>query len=105
MLAQHCELVSRDARRIELNLPRAHERLLEKTYQERVKAALQSRFGAGVQVSIKVGESQGTSPVEIAERDRQRSQARAIAEIEQDPFVRELVENFDARVNAIKPLQ
>ena len=107
MLAQHCELVSRDARRIELNLPRAHERLLEKTYQERLKAALQSRFGAGVQVSIKVGESQGTSPVEIAERDRQRSQARAIAEIEQDPFVRDLVENFDARVNetSIKPLQ
>ena len=107
MLAQHCELVSRDVKRIQLNLPRAHERLLEKAYQERLKAALQSRFGAGVHVAIKIGESQGTSPVEIAERDRQVSQSRAIAEIEQDPFVRDLVENFDARVNetSIKPLQ
>ena len=107
MLAQHCELVRRDAQRIELNLPRAHERLLEKTYQERLKAALRARLGAGVHVSIKVGESQGTSPVDVAERDRQRSHARAIAEIEQDPFVRDLVENFDARVNetSIKPLQ
>ncbi len=105
MLAQHCELVSRDARLIELRLPRAHERLLEKPYQERVKAALQARFGATVHVSITVGESGGNSPVEIAERERQRKEARAISEIEQDPFVRELVEDMDARVNSIKPLQ
>jgi DNA polymerase-3 subunit gamma/tau len=88
-------------------LPKAHERLLEKSYQERLKAALQKRYGAGVQVSITVGEGSGNSPAEIADRERQRNQVRAIAEIEQDPFVRELVENFDARVNesSIKPIQ
>ncbi len=58
-------------------------------------------------VSITLGESSGNSPAEIADRERQRNQVRAIAEIEQDPFVRELVENFDARVNeaSIKPIQ
>jgi DNA polymerase-3 subunit gamma/tau len=107
MLAQHCELVKRDAKAIELKLPRAHERLLEKAYQERLKAALQKRYGPDVQVSIGVGEGTGNSPAEISDRERQRSQARAIAEIEQDPFVRDLVENFDARVNesSIKPIQ
>ena len=107
MLAQHCELVKLDPRRIELKLPRAHERLLEKGYQERLKAALQKRYGAAVHVAITVGESSGNSPAEIADRERQRNQVRAIAEIEQDPFVRELVENFDARVNeaSIKPIQ
>ena len=107
MLAQHCELASRDERRIDLKLPRTHERLLEKVYQDRLKAALKARFGAAVHVSITVGESTGSSPVETAERDRQQAHAKAIAEIEQDPFVRELVENFDARVNeaSIKPLQ
>ncbi|HEY0337384.1 MAG TPA: DNA polymerase III subunit gamma/tau [Burkholderiales bacterium] len=107
MLAQHCELRRRDASRIELTLPKAHERLLEKAYQERLKAALQKRFGESVHVSISVGEGSGNSPVAIAQRERDRQQARAIADIEQDPFVRELVENFDARVNesSIKPLQ
>jgi DNA polymerase-3 subunit gamma/tau len=107
MLANHCELVKLDDKRIELMLPKAHERLLEKSYQERLKAALQKRYGAGVQVSIAIGEGSGNSPAEIADRERQRNQVRAIAEIEQDPFVRELVENFDARVNesSIKPIQ
>ncbi|MGZ5146084.1 MAG: DNA polymerase III subunit gamma/tau C-terminal domain-containing protein, partial [Burkholderiales bacterium] len=107
MLAQHCELTRREDTRIELMLPKAHERLLEKAYQERLKAALQKRFGEGVQVSITVGDGSGNSPVAIAQRSRERDQARAIADIEQDPFVRELVENFDARVNesSIKPLQ
>ena len=107
MLAQHCELVKLDAHRIELKLPRAHERLLEKAYQERLKGALQKRYGADVQVSIAVGDTGGNSPAEIADRERQRSQVRAIAEIEKDPFVRDLVENFDARVNeaSIKPIQ
>jgi DNA polymerase III subunit gamma/tau len=107
MLAQHCELVKLEPKRITLKLPRAHERLLEKAYQERLKAALQKRYGTDVHVSIMVGESSGNSPAEIADRERQRNQVRAIAEIEQDPFVRELVENFDARVNeaSIKPIQ
>jgi DNA polymerase III subunit gamma/tau len=107
MLAQHCELVKLEPQRIELKLPRAHERLLEKAYQERLKGALQKRYGADVHISITIGESSGNSPAEIADRERQRNQVRAIAEIEQDPFVRELVENFDARVNeaSIKPIQ
>ena len=107
MLAQHCELVRREDRRIELMLPKTHERLLEKAYQERLKAALQNRFGADVQVTMKVGEGSGNSPVAIAQRERERQQAKAIADIEQDPFVRELVENFDARVNesSIKPIE
>ena len=107
MLAQHCELTRRDAGRIELTLPKAHERLLEKAYQERLKTALQRRFGETVHVSICLGDGSGNSPVVIAQRERDRQQARAIADIEQDPFVRELVENFDARVNesSIKPLQ
>jgi DNA polymerase-3 subunit gamma/tau len=105
MLAQHCEMVRVDDQRLDLVLAKAHERLLEKAYQERLKGALQKHFGAGLHVSIRVGEANGTSPVAIAQRERDRQQVRAIAEIEQDPFVRELVEDMDARVNSIKPLQ
>ncbi|HSN41641.1 MAG TPA: DNA polymerase III subunit gamma/tau [Burkholderiales bacterium] len=107
MLAQHCELVSRDETRVTLRLAKAHERLLEKAYEDKLRAALQRYFGGTPRLSISVGEGDGNSPAEIANRDNQQRQARAIAEIEQDPFVRELVENFDARVieSTIKPLR
>ncbi len=107
MLAQHCELVSRDASRIELIIAKAHERLLDKPYQDKLKAALQQHFGNSLRLSISVGEGSGNSPAEIGDRTTQQHQAEAIAEIEQDPFVRELVENFDARVveSTIKPIK
>ena len=49
----------------------------------------------------------GRPPAAIADRERQQRQERAVAGIEGDPFVRELVENFDARVieSSIKPAQ
>ncbi len=107
MLAQHCELVSHDETRIELCLAKAHERLLEKAYQDKLKAALQHHFGGSPRLSISVGGENGNSPADIANRDHQQRQAQAIAEIERDPFVRELVENFDARVveSTIKPIR
>jgi len=107
MLAQHCELRAREEGRIELGIARTHEKLLEKSYQEKLKAALQRHFGSGLRVVIRVGDGNGDSLAEIADREKRQRQTRAIAEIEQDPFVRELVENFDARVNesTIKPIQ
>jgi DNA polymerase-3 subunit gamma/tau len=109
MLAQHCELVSRDATRIELTIAKGHERLLDKPYQDKLKAALQQRFGAALRVTIRIGagDGGGNSPAELADREKQQRQAQAVAEIEQAPFVRELVENFDARIieATIKPIQ
>ena len=106
MLAQHCELRHFDSTRIQLILARPHERLLEKAYQERLKSALQKRYGLDLKLSITVGEAGENTPVAIAQRERDAQQSKAIADIEQDPFVRELVDQFDARVNesSIKPL-
>jgi DNA polymerase-3 subunit gamma/tau len=107
MLAQHCELVSRSDTHVELAISKVHERLLDKPYQDRLKAALRQRFGGGLKITIGVGNGNGNSPAELADREREQRQAQAVAEIEQDPFVRELVEGFDARVveSTIKPIQ
>ncbi|MBI3041481.1 MAG: DNA polymerase III subunit gamma/tau [Betaproteobacteria bacterium] len=107
MLAQHCELVARDAARIELKLAQAHQHLLDGPYQDRLKAALEQRLGGRIRVVIQLADSAGASPAAVADRDRQQRQEQAIAAIEQDPFVRELVENFDARIvgSSIKPAQ
>jgi DNA polymerase-3 subunit gamma/tau len=106
VLAENCELVTLDAERIELRLPKAaYERY--KSGEERLKAALRKHLGPALQIKISVGPSNGDSPADIAGRERDRQQAKAVAEIEQDPFVRDLVENFGARVNenSIKPIQ
>jgi DNA polymerase-3 subunit gamma/tau len=106
-LAQHCELAHRDAQRIELRLPSAHARLLDRQYEDKLRLAIQQRLGAEVRVSIRVGEGSGSSPAAVADRERQQRHERAVKEIEEDPFVRDLLENFDARVieSTIKPIQ
>jgi DNA polymerase-3 subunit gamma/tau len=106
MLAEHCELVARDAARVDLRIARAHQHLLRGPHQERLKAALEQHLGAKLRLSIQVADDAGASPAALASRDRRERQAQAIAEIEQDPFVRELVETFDARVvdSTIKPV-
>jgi DNA polymerase-3 subunit gamma/tau len=105
VLAQHCELVARDAARVELRIAQAHQHLLDGPFQQRLKAALQQHFGAPLRIAIQVVPDAGGAPAAIADRDRHQRQEQAIAGIESDPFVRELVEGFDARVieSTIKP--
>jgi len=106
-LAKHCELVGRDGSRIELKIAQSHQRLLNGPFQDRLKSALEQHFGTKLRLSIQVAGDAGGSPAAVADRDKQQRQAQAVAAIEEDPFVRELVDNFDARVvgSSIKPVQ
>ena len=107
MLAQHCELKSAGAGQFDLRVPEEHKHLLEKAYQERLKAAISEYFGQPWRLDFAVGAVTGVTPAVLENRDKQAKQAEAIAAIEQDTFVRELVENFDAKVveSSIKPNQ
>ncbi len=107
-LAQHCEMAVLDATQIELNLPKAQEHLLAGAHQGKLRAALQQRYGAAFKVNINVAnvaQNEINSPVAIANREQQERQAQAVQEIQRDPFVRELVDSFGARVkeSSIKP--
>jgi len=106
-LARHCELVGRDDGRIDLKIARSHQRLLNGPYQDRLKAALEQHLGGQLRLSVQVAGEAGGSPAAIAGRDRQERQAQAVSSIEEDPFVRELVDNFDGRIvgSSIKPVQ
>jgi len=106
-LAKHCEFIGRDGARIELRIARSRQRLLTGPYQERLKTALEQHFGTKLKLSIQVAGEAGGSPAAIADRERQQRQAQATATIEQDPFVRELVDNLDGRIvgASIKPVQ
>ena len=107
MLAQHCELAGYDSDGLELRVPEPHKHLLEKLYQEKLKLALNDYFGERITVTFTIGSSSGNTLAEKEHREKQDRQMRAIEAIEKDPFVRELVENFDAKVidSSIKPIQ
>ncbi len=107
MLAHNCELVAWQNGRIELRVPYAQRHLNGKAYQDRLKAALEHNLGAKVKLEISVGPSNGTTIAEIRERENEQRQNEAVAAIERDPFVKDLIENLDARVvsSSIKPVQ
>ncbi len=106
MLADNCEFRSLDGDRLELAVPEAHKHLLEKVYTDKLQAALADYFGRKLRLRISTGGT-GNTPAEIENQERQAKLAKAIESIDTDPFVRDLVENFDARVNdsSIKPIQ
>jgi DNA polymerase-3 subunit gamma/tau len=107
MLAQHCELKGFADGRLELVVPSAHRHLMEKAYQEKLRAVLEGRLGARLRaLEIGLGEAAGRTPAELEARDREVRQARAIEAIECDPFVRELVEDLGGRIvnDSIRPL-
>ncbi len=106
MLADNCEFRKLEGDILELAVPEAHKHLLEKAYTDKLQAALEEFFGRRIRLKITPGGG-GKTPTEIENQERQAKLAKAIESIDTDPFVRELVENFDARVNdsTIKPVQ
>src|SRR5262245_46772222 len=95
-LAQASELQRFDGDSLELCVPPAAKHLAERSFQEKLRGALQEHFGRPVRLTVKVGETGGNTA-----RDR------AAAAISQDAFVRDLVENLDATIveSSIKPAQ
>ena len=106
MLGDNCEFQSLQGDNVELVVPEAHRHLLEKPYTEKLQSALGDYFGRKLRLRISTGGS-GKTPAEIETQERRGKLAKAIESIDADPFVRELVENFDARVKdtSIKPVQ
>jgi DNA polymerase-3 subunit gamma/tau len=107
MLAQHCEVKNVSPDEIEFCVPEAHKHLLDKAYQERMQTALREHLGKPVRLKFSIGIITGLTPAELGNREKQEKQSQAVAAIESDPFIRELVQHFDAKliVSSIKPIQ
>jgi DNA polymerase-3 subunit gamma/tau len=105
-LAQHCELCDREAGRIVLRLSPTHRHLLMKPAQEKLQQALSEHFNRPLQLAIELAEGLGDTPAAAAQRDRRERMDRAVASVEQDGFVREVIEMFDATLieSSIKPI-
>ncbi len=106
MLADHCELVSQAGDAVTLRVGEAHKHLLDRAYQERLVGALRDRYGATLEVRFEVGAAAEQTPQQVRTRIKEARQAEAVAAIESDPFVQELVDHFGGQVDAtsIQPL-
>lgn len=107
-LAQHSELleVAGNCFRLRLANDQRHLLQINKSGAEKLQEALSNHFGRPVRVSIEVGEIATETPAQRNQADKAVRHAAALASLEQDPFVRELIERFDATLEAasVKPL-
>jgi DNA polymerase-3 subunit gamma/tau len=106
-LGQHCELKSLDGERVVLCLSPTHRHLQIKNAQDRLQQALSEHFGRPMRLSIELRETSGETPAAVGRRQRQERQEQAVASVEQDAFVREVIDLFDATLieSSIKPVQ
>jgi DNA polymerase-3 subunit gamma/tau len=106
MLADHCELVSQTGDAVTLRVGETHRHLLDRTYQDKLVAALRDKCGATLDVTFEIGAAAEQTPQQVRTRIKEARQAEAVAAIESDPFVRELVDQFGGQIDAstIQPL-
>ncbi len=106
MLADCCELVSHQADEVLLRVSETDKHLLDSGYQDKLISTLRERHGSHLTVKFEIGAEAAQAPQQVRTRERDARQAKAVAAIESDPFIRDLVEHFDAKVveSTIQPL-
>lgn len=97
-LAQHSELVGVADNVLSLRLSHTHRHLLQinRGGPEKLQEALSAHFGRPLRVNVEVGEIETLTPAQRNQAEKAGRHAAAVAALEQDPFVRELIERFDA---------
>src|SRR6185369_16260947 len=97
-LAQHCELVAMEEGIARLRLSETHRHLLQmnRGAAEKLQADLSAHLGRPIRVVIEIGQVASETPAQRNQAERAERHAAAVAALEQDPFVREMIERFDA---------
>jgi len=106
-LAQHCELTGMSDTLINLRLSQTHRSLLlNKAPQDKLQAELQAHFGRPLKLMIEIGEPLGVTPAQRNHSEQQERHNHAVAALEQDSFVRGMIDTFDATLNesSVKPI-
>jgi DNA polymerase-3 subunit gamma/tau len=97
-LARNAELRHRENNAFDFVVPKAKAYLVERNYQEKLKAALEQHIGSAVTVKVSVGEVSGATAAAIEAGDRGARQAEATRAVHADGFVKDLVNLFDGKI-------
>ncbi|MEO6146804.1 MAG: DNA polymerase III subunit gamma/tau [Sulfuriferula sp.] len=102
MLAVHSELESSAGDCLQLRVPVAHKHLADKSYQDKLREAISAHFGRPMRLQISLAEGEANTPVRQQNEARAARQSEAEAVIAADPFVQDVMQQFDARIVEIK---
>lgn len=105
-LVQHSAFQSLSDGLIVLNLPATHRQLLMPASEQRVTQALSDLLGKTVRVRFDVVEQVGVTAAVLKREAAEDRHNNAVAAIESDPVVQELIDVFDAKLidGSIRPL-
>jgi DNA polymerase-3 subunit gamma/tau len=107
-LAQHCTWMAHDYGQLRLRLSPTHRHLLDmnRAAVERIQDQLGAALGQPLRMTIEIGEPVGETPAQRDEVERRARHAEAVAQLEADPFVRDLMQRFDATLieASVRPL-
>jgi len=97
-LARNAELARREGALFELVVSKAKAYLAERSYVDKLKAALEQHLGSAVNVKVTVGEVAGASAAALEAGEREARRAAAAQAVQGDGFVQDLVNMFDGKV-------
>ncbi len=105
-IASNCELRTAKEGELEFILDEAHATLFNDKHADRIRLALQNYCGEPVSVSISVGVVNRETPSARRARLADERQQAAVASIEHDPVLQQLMERFDGELDkgSIRPL-
>jgi DNA polymerase-3 subunit gamma/tau len=109
MLAKQAEFLGFSGNVLSLAVPESQKHLADRKYLEKLKSDLSAEFGDGLRINVKVGDVGSTGNISIAvAEDRARSEAQRLAEdsIVNDPFIKNINDDFGATIDraAIRPI-
>jgi DNA polymerase-3 subunit gamma/tau len=91
-LARHAEGI------FELIVPASMGHLSDRSYADKLRAALEQRLGGRVTVKVTTGPANGATVADLEAKEREARQVEADRAMQGDRFVRDLVDMFDAKV-------
>ena len=98
-IALNCELRGRDGDSLQFVLDRDNAALFNKGHAGQIRAALEKYSGQALSLTIEPGDPQGETPARRQARLRQERQQAAVASIEADPLLQQLIARFDGELD------
>lgn len=104
MLALQCEFDRLAGNTLHLRLPVAQKHLIDKSYQDKLREALSKHFDRAIRLEISLTEADANTPIKQQNEARAQRQAAAENLIREDGFVRDAINQLDARIVSVEPI-
>jgi DNA polymerase III subunit gamma/tau len=105
-LAQHCELRELNEMECVLRIAPAQGHLQMRPAPDKLRQALSDYLGRSIVLRFELAQTESETPAATVGRERLQRQEQAIASIEKDSFVRDVIASCDASLveSSIKPI-